>query len=72
LPSQKTDEVIRINPNPFHDSIPGKAETALEQGALKDMEEPVHEVGRRGEDPFINMDIVPEITELRLLHNYRI
>jgi hypothetical protein len=41
LPLKKTDEVIKINPNPFRDSDPGKTETALEEGGLKDPEKPI-------------------------------
>lgn len=41
LPSQKTDGVIRIKPNPFRDSAPGKTETALDEGGLKDLEVPI-------------------------------
>jgi hypothetical protein len=44
LPSKRTDEVIGIKSNPFHDSDPEKTETALEEGGLKDLEEPVYGV----------------------------
>ena len=41
LPWENTDDIITINANPFHESNPGKQETALEEFALKNLEEPI-------------------------------
>jgi len=41
LPHKNTDDIIRINPNPFHESNPRKKEMALEEFGLKNLEEPI-------------------------------